>query len=589
MSGAAMHSLNDRDIITDMKYICTIVFCLLVLSPVVVEAKGDVIKQAFGMNMHLRNRIPESDWDTVMDKAVDAGVQWGREEFSWDVIEPSDDLYTWDAYDAVVDAYEEHDVQMLGLLTYSSSWASSNPSSEDSEFYPPDVDAWADYVGSVAARYAGRVDTWEIWNEPNHDGFWKGELEDYAELLEIAADAIRAANPDARIVLGGLSGSDRDFLDELYSTLVDPSIIDVVAIHPYRVVGDNFNYAPEVTVDGLNTLTNDIYNIKAVMRNHGQEDVPLWLTEVGWTTASDGVSEETQARYLIRLYTAALSIPDVRKVFWYDMTDTSEEDYSEAHFGVLRTTYSKKVSYAAYRYASQHLNRRWFKDRFLPEQTTVDDFATPGGWEFSGTECTNGAISFDDGRMNVSYDFTRSTNCYAPVHFGGALPNGTRAVQFRARGDDDDTFLRVRVVDATGETFQYNLGYAPSQWLFYDVQLGTFSTYWGGDGDGKLDQPLTFDSIVLDDTDGSFAEGTMQFDDVVSSTIGNIYLYRFHKGGNDIYAYWSVASSPVSTVNLLGAGRVRIKKFQQESTVKESGNALYRIRAKSFVKFLQTL
>lgn len=570
--------------------IATICFCAFVALPFAAEAKGPLVKQAFGVNMHLRQRIPEADWDTVLNKAGNAGVQWGREEFTWDVIEPSQDVYSWDTYDAVVDAYENEGVHMLGLLTYSSSWASSNPGSDDSEFYPPDITAWEEYVTEVATRYAGRVNAWEIWNEPNMDGAWKGTTAEYAELLTTAANAIHSANPDAKVVLGGLSGADTSFLNELYDELSDVSIIDVVAIHPYRVIGSDFNYAPESIADGLNMLTNDIYNIKAVMRAHGQVGVPLWLTEVGWTTDSTGVSEDTQARYLMRLYSIALSIKNVKKVFWYDMTDTSESDYPEAHFGLLEpTTYGKKAAYDAYTYVSQHLNRRRFTDQFFAEQHTVDSFGSRGSWEFAATQCTNGSVDVSDGALQIAYDFTASTNCYAPVQSRIALPDGTRALQFTATGSDDDTLLRVRVTDSTGETFQYHLGYVPSQELYYVVQLGSPSNHWGGNNDGKLDQPLTFDSFVLDDTDGSFADGAITIDNLVSTTIGNTYLYRYHKDNKDIYAYWSKASSPTAVVNLIGAGRARIYRFQKDSVLKTSGTGLYRIRASSFVKFLQTL
>lgn len=575
-----------------MKYIIPFVLCVLTILPYAdtAEAKTTPNKNAFGVNMHLRTRIPEEDWSTVLQKASDAGVQWGREEFTWDVIEPSDDDFSWDAYDAVVDAYDNADIRMLGLLTYSSSWASSNPSSSDSEFYPPDVDAWTDYVTEVATRYDGRVNAWEIWNEPNHSGFWKGDVNDYAEVLAAAADAIHSVNPDATVVLGGLSGADSSYLNDVYEALGSTSGIDVVAIHPYRVIGSNFNYAPEATADGLNTVTNDIYNVLAVMRAHGQTNTPLWLTEAGWTTDSTGVSEDTQARYVLRLYAIALSIPQVKKVFWYDMTDTSASDYPEAHFGLLEpTTYGKKVSYEAYAFVSRHLNGRRFKDQFLAEEHTVDAFTGVNAWEFVGTQCTNGTVEQTGTALVVNYAFTGSRNCYAPVQSGIALPSGTRAVQFTANGADDDTFLRVRVVDSTGETFQYQLGYMPSRKLFYTVQLGAHSSHWGGDNDGTLDQPLTFDSFVFDDTDGSLASGTVRIRNLVSTTVGNTYVYRYHKDNKDIYAYWSHASSPSAVVELIGAGRVRIKRFQNSSTVKTSGTGFYRIRARSFVKFLQTL
>jgi len=575
-----------------MKIIATVFLCVAMALPGVTHAKSPLIKQAFGANIHVRQRIPQAEWDTVLEKASEAGVKWGREEFSWDVIEPTQGSYSWDAYDAVVDSYESHSLHMLGLLSYSASWASSRPGSADSQMYPPDLDAWQEYVTAVATRYAGRVQAWEIWNEPNHDGFWKGSVAEYAELLQVAADAIHAANPRAKVVLGGLSGSDTSFLTELYTVLGSSAqtTIDVVAIHPYRVVGNNFNYAPEALVDGLNTLTNDIYNVKAVMRAHGQVGVPLWLTEVGWTTDSTGVSEATQARYVLRLFSQALAIKNVDKIFWYSLTDTSEEDYAEAHFGLLHAhSYAAKPAYQAYAFAAQHLNRRRFKDQFLPEQTTVTDFNSQSSWEFAGEECTTGGALVTDSTLQIDYRFTGGQNCYAPVQQRIALPDGTQALQFTAIGSDDDTFLRVRVTDAAGEMFQYHLGYVPSQQLFYTVQLDNPSAHWGGDNDGKLDQPLTFDSFVLDDTDGSFAEGGVVIDDLVSSSIGNAYLYRYHKGSNDIYAYWSHAAAPKALVHLIGAGRVEIRRFQKSSVRKTSGNGVYRIRAKSFVQFLQTM
>jgi uncharacterized protein YjlB len=75
---------------------------------------------------------------------------------------------------------------------------------------------------------------------------------------------------------------------------------------------------------------------------------------------------------------------------------------------------------------------------------------------------------------------------------------------------------------------------------------------------------------------------------LVSSTVGNTYLYRYHKSNHDIYAYWSRASSVQATVELYGAGRVRIKRFQNDNILKTSGTGLYNVRSSSFMKFLQT-
>lgn len=551
----------------------------------------DTITEAFGMNLHLRQRIPQAEWTTVLELADEAGVQWAREQFNWDVLEPVDDSFDFDTYDAVMSAYQAQDVQVLGLLTYSSSWASSNTGATDYEFYPPDLDAWENYVGTVAEHFAGQIDYWEIWNEPNHAGFWKGSTQEYVDLFEVASAAITAANPDAVVVLGGLSGSDSNYLDTVYETIADKTMIDVVAIHPYREAEGSFNHAPETVVDGLNTLTNDLYNMKAVMNLNGQSDTPIWLTEVGWTTADAGVSDRRQSEFLTRLYIEALVIPKVDKIFWYSFNDTSDdESYLDAHFGLVEDDYTTKPALTAYDYAKQHLNGRYFKDQTLPGAQVVDDFSASQGWEFAGTVCTDGSLNdHSNGVMQVSYKFTATSNCYAPITLNEKLPDPTRALQFKVKGDNDNTFLRVRLVDATGEIFQYNLGYMPSEWLYYVIQLDQVSSYWGGDKDGLLDQPLTLNAFVLDDTDGSLEQGELSFDDVLATPKSHTYLYRFHKDNKDVYAYWTSKQKRDLTVHLAGAGKMREYRFNKDSVLHESGSTDYKIKSDRVVKFLQTL
>ncbi len=515
---------------------------ILYFFPFVVLANVSPVKQAFGMNVHLRERVPTADWGKTLATADTAGVQWAREQFNWDVIEPTDNTFDFTSYDAVVAAYEEHDIRVVGLLTYSSSWAASgggvsSSGASDYEFYPPDLTAWQDYVATVAEHYAGRVDYWEIWNEPNHLAFWKGTAAQYAELLEAAASVITAANPEAKIVLGGLSGADADYLDQLYDQLADPTIIDIVAIHPYRVVNGNFVYAPEQTADGLNTLVTDIYNVLAVIKRHHQSGTPIWLTEIGWPTNDVGVSNKIQARYLQRAYAQALAIPTVRKVFWYALLDDSDS------FGLVKEDYSKKKSYSAYQFMREQFSGKSWREQILPENHTIDDFSTNRGWQFNGTVCTDGTVKISEGKLQIFYQFTGQGNCYAPIALQQTLANRPYAIQFRAKGSNDDTVLRLRLTDATGEIFQYTLGYLPRQWLLYTVQLNQLSNHWGGDNDGVLDQPMTFNSFVLDNTDGSQVAGTVFIDDLFQDDLlGDTFFYQANEGKTTWYAYYNSTS-----------------------------------------------
>lgn len=554
-------------------------------------AAGDTIGEAFGANVHLRQRIPAAEWEQALDQAEAAGVQWAREEFEWDVVEPADGSYSFTAYDNVVAAYQDHDIEVLGLLTYSSDWASSNPGSQYAEFYMPDESAWRDYVGTVAEHYAGDIDTWEIWNEPNHPGFWRSDFADYVTLLEIAADEIHKRNPDARVVLGGLSGSDTDFLERLYAALSDPSIIDIVAVHPYRHVGNNFNHAPEKTVDGLGTLLNDLYNVKAVLNRYNQDTTPIWLTEVGWTTYDDGVSQQTQARFVTRLYTIALSVPQVKKVFWYAFSDTTDDtQFHDAHFGLVTHSYARKQSFAAYQFVAQQLAGYRVKEVLLPQQQLVSDFSQDFPWSMTDRICTIGAVNGNTkkNRLRVDYQFTQPTNCYALVARSLPLPRKTRALAFRARGSDDNTILRVRVTDRTGETFQYNLGLMPDEWLPYIVQLSQHAVHWGGDNDGKLDQPVSFHAFVVDNGAGSMASGRALFDDLVASRHSNAYLFRLRNATHTTYALWKSKGSARMTLLLKKAEEIRVI-YATGTKRRASKSKRYRIKATPFLKFVKRL
>jgi len=55
-------------------------------------------------------------------------------------------------------------------------------------------------LGRVAARYAGTIQAWGLWNEPNLTQFWSGTRQQFIDVvLKPGADAIHAANPSALV------------------------------------------------------------------------------------------------------------------------------------------------------------------------------------------------------------------------------------------------------------------------------------------------------------------------------------------------------------------------------------------------------
>ena len=86
---------------------------------------------------------------------------------------------------------------------------------------PRDWDRWADLVRDLAAHLAERygldevVSRWafEVWNEPNLEGFWSGTSEEYFRLYDISARAIKSVHPGLRV--GGPSSAAAGWIGEL--------------------------------------------------------------------------------------------------------------------------------------------------------------------------------------------------------------------------------------------------------------------------------------------------------------------------------------------------------------------------------------
>src|SRR5690606_26761985 len=132
-------------------------------------------------------------------------VQWVKISVDWAEIEPSEGEFDFASLDAAVDAFSEAGFQILLTLTDAPDW--SRPSAtelalQQPTYGPPDdLNDFGTFAGTVAARYSGKVQAYEIWYQPNNritwmttevnlrsDGYPDAHLSDvdYVDLLEVA-------------------------------------------------------------------------------------------------------------------------------------------------------------------------------------------------------------------------------------------------------------------------------------------------------------------------------------------------------------------------------------------------------------------
>lgn len=134
------------------------------------------------------------------------GLNWRRIDCHWSTVEPSDDAWTWGSYDADVQQSEVNNIYQIVLLCYGNDAITG----AGGKYVPPAyLDEWGEYVGEVVRRYRGNetIIAYEVWNEANVEGFWKGSAEDYARLLIKSSEVIRSEDPNALILCTGTASS----------------------------------------------------------------------------------------------------------------------------------------------------------------------------------------------------------------------------------------------------------------------------------------------------------------------------------------------------------------------------------------------
>ncbi len=152
------------------------------------------------------------------------------------------------------------------------------------------ANVWAGFVfytveryrpGGILAKQQGwsrqtGIRYWEVWNEPDYDLFWQGTVEEYYRLLEVAYKSIKAADPEATVILGGLAFYDKpDWLATLLRQAGgDPSqaYFDVLSFHHY-----------------LNIYNSErlILQTRTTLATFGLAHVPIWITESGVSVWDD--------------------------------------------------------------------------------------------------------------------------------------------------------------------------------------------------------------------------------------------------------------------------------------------------------------
>jgi hypothetical protein len=296
----------------------------------------------------------ESGRDRTAIQLQDVGSRWVRLDVGWRDFEPIRGSYSsWAlaAYEKEFQRARDAGQRIVVMVHTSPLWASG---SSNMHAPPRDPADYARFLRFLVQQYGSYVDAWEIWNEPNISRFWPTgpDPAEYTSLLKAAYPAVKAEDPGAKVVFGGLSTNDWSFVEGAYAAGAK-GYFDVMATHPYSCAK-----SPEKIERYTNgRMTRGSFpayrEVRASMLAQG-DDRPIWFTEFGWstTTAECGVSEAIQADYLTRAFKYVEQDPYVQVATWYNFRNNfwaGDADDIGSRFGLLNTDFTPKLAYSAFK------------------------------------------------------------------------------------------------------------------------------------------------------------------------------------------------------------------------------------------------
>lgn len=232
---------------------------------------------------------------------------------------------------------------------------------------PHSYEKWESLIKKLTEHWTQRYGTeevaswyFEVWNEPNLDGFWAGTQADYFKLYAHSARAIKSVNPNYKV--GGPATAGAAWIPEMINYCVTNKVpLDFVSTHSYGV---NQGFLDEYGNTGTVLSKDEMAVATDVLKNRQEISVSslpkleLHYTEwsSSYTPADPTHDSYHQAAYILQKLKQVGSA--AQSMSYWVFTDIFEEPgprFEAFHggFGLMNTQGIKKPAYFAYQFLNQ--------------------------------------------------------------------------------------------------------------------------------------------------------------------------------------------------------------------------------------------
>ncbi|GAB4278963.1 MAG: hypothetical protein Kow0080_30950 [Candidatus Promineifilaceae bacterium] len=333
---------------------------------------------------------------------INSQTSWVRSRVRWDLVEPTNvapSNYNWNTADANLAVAQPANggLNVIAVIDFVPNWAQQIPGAVSGPIKSANLNDFAEFVQATVERYDGDgfndapgqpiIKHWELINEPdgtpNRWGFYGAE---YAQMLKVAYPAIKAADPNAQVLFGGIAYDsfienggpfNKSFLDDVLAA-GGGDYFDVMNFHMYPL------FAPYWGED-MTGLPGKTDAIRAKLAEYGLEK-PIVVTEAGWHNSTNiepvSTGDDEQIALLVQLVTHSFA-KDIKVMIWFMLYDPGD---FLPDFGLVTNGNPpvEKAAFSAYTTAVSMLKNAQYAANVTPTHTgtpylEAHQFTTPQG------------------------------------------------------------------------------------------------------------------------------------------------------------------------------------------------------------------
>jgi len=280
-------------------------------------------------------------------------------------------IYNWQYIDQLYDFLLSINIKPFVELAF---MPSALASGEKTGFWwkanmtpPKSYPKWSALIKALTEHFTERygkeeVKNWyfEVWNEPNHKGFWSSDIQEYFKLYDASARAVKSVSADYRV--GGPASAGTGWIKELIDYCDKNNCpIDFISTHQYAVTKgflDETGKTGTIFSPNRKAITDGVINVRHQIQSSSKPNLELHFTE--WS-ASYTPTDRIHDAY----HSAAFILDKIKgtehtanSMSYWVFTDIFEELGIRATpfhggFGLLNYQSIKKPAYYTYQFLNK--------------------------------------------------------------------------------------------------------------------------------------------------------------------------------------------------------------------------------------------